>query len=121
MNRLTKIALSAAESAGVQFRRSAYGARGARSFLRDLLAIANADVDGRRYIVVGVDFDAAGQRRATPVGEEDFSGKPSWQALANEFIEPPIKLSYQPVESGGKQVGVFEIADCQDRPYMMRT
>jgi hypothetical protein len=32
-----------------------------------------------------------------------------------------IKVQYQPVIAGGARFGVFEIADCQDRPYMMRT
>jgi len=39
---------------------------------------------------------------------------------ANEHIEPPIRLRYQPVTVEGERVGVFEIGDCQDRPYMMR-
>jgi hypothetical protein len=50
----------------------------------------------------------------------DFSGKPAYQSLANDHIEPPIRIRYQPVTVDGERVGVFEIGDCQDRPYMMR-
>jgi hypothetical protein len=120
MDHLVKIALSATPVSGVQFRANAYGINGIREYLRDVLALANASVEGNRYIVVGIDFDARGNRRKRTVPEEDFAGKPSYQALANEFIEPPIRLRYKPVSLDGTRVGVFEIGDCQDRPYMMR-
>jgi len=120
MDRLLKIARSGTPDSDVQFRKSAYGNDGIRSFLRDVLAIANASVEGNRHIVVGVDFDNKGRKRALPIDPEDFSGKPSYQALANQFIEPPIRIRYKPVSFDGTRVGVFEIGDCQDRPYMMR-
>jgi hypothetical protein len=120
MDRLLKIARSATPDTDVQFRKSAYGKDGIQSFLRDVLAIANTSVEGDRHIVVGVDFDNKGRKHAQTIDAEDFSGKPSYQALANEFIEPPVRIRYKPVSLDGKRVGVFEIGDCQDRPYMMR-
>ncbi|MDH5455555.1 MAG: ATP-binding protein [Gammaproteobacteria bacterium] len=120
MDRLSKIARSGTPDTGVQFRLSAYGEEGIQSFLRDVLAIANASVEGNRYIVVGVDIDGKGHKRMCSIDAADFSGKPSYQSLANEFIEPPIRIRYKPVSLDGNRIGVFEIGDCQDRPYMMR-
>jgi len=120
MDRLLKIARSGTPESGVQFRPKAYGDEGLRAFLRDVLSLANASVDGNRYIVVGVDFDDKGRKRTHKIDAEDFSGKPSYQSLANEFIEPPIRIRYKPVSFDGTRIGVFEIGDCQDRPYMMR-
>ena len=120
MDHLLKIARTATPDSGVQFRSHAYGNDGIRAFLRDVLALANASVEGSRYIVVGVDFDARGRKQKHAVAADDFSGKPSYQALANEYIEPPVRLRYKPVSLDGTRVGVFEIGDCQDRPYMMR-
>ena len=120
MDRLLKIARSATPESGIQFRTQAYGTDGLRTFLRDVLALANAAVVGNRYIVVGVDFDDKGRKRTHAIDTEDFSGKPSYQSLANEFIEPPIRIRYKPVSFDGTRIGVFEIGDCQDRPYMMR-
>jgi hypothetical protein len=82
--------------------------------------LANAPVDGPRYIIVGVDFDSRGRKSVHSVDVEDFSGKPSYQSLANEYIEPALRIRFKPVSIDGQRVGVFEIADCQDRPYMMR-
>ena len=120
MSSLARIARSATPSTAVQYRKQAYGKKGVHDFLRDVLAIANASIDGNRYIIAGVDFDAKGRRRVAAVDDSDFSGKPAYESLANEHIEPPIRIRYQPVTVDGEQVGVFEIGDCQDRPYMMR-
>jgi hypothetical protein len=120
MNRLAKIVQSATPSRRIQFRRNKYGKSGAREFLRDLVAMANADVDGSRYIIVGAGFDSSGHKQLDGVGRDDFAGKPSYLALAGEFIEPAVRLRYESVIIDDTRVGVYEIGDCQDRPYMMR-
>ena len=107
-------------STGVQFRRKAYGRAGIREFLRDVVAMANAAVDGSRFIIVGTDFDAEGTRRIGGVDRDDFTGNPSYQSLVADYIEPPIRIRYTPVAVDDSTVGVFEIGDCQDKPYMMR-
>jgi len=120
MKRLSRLVQSATPTTAVQFRKNAYGKNGVQSFLRDVLAMANAAVEGSRYIVTGAEFDARGRKRLLGIDQEDFSGKPAYQSLANEHIEPPIRIRYQPVTIEGERLGVFEIGDCQDRPYMMR-
>ena len=120
MNNLLKFVQSATPGQSVQFRRKAYGKEGVRQFLRDVLAMANADVDGARYIITGAEVDENGRKKAHGVSKGDFSGDPSYQSLVTEFIEPPIRIKYQPVTVGGKRVGAYVIADCQDKPYMMR-
>jgi len=84
------------------------------------MAMANAQVEGNRYIIVGVEDNENTARTVHEVDEKDFSGKPPYQALVAEFVEPPIRIEYQPLMMDGKRVGIFEIFDCQDRPYMMR-
>jgi len=120
MNRLARIVQSATPSTAVQFRKRAYGKSGIRSLLRDVLAMANASIVGSRYIIIGVDIDSHGRKSLHSVKEDDFSGKPAYLSLAVDHIEPPIRIRYEPVTVDGKRVGVFEIGDCQDRPYMMR-
>jgi hypothetical protein len=120
MNRLARIVRSATPSTAVKFQKSAYGKAGVERFLRDVIAMANASVEGTRYIITGVEFDKKDRKRMYGVDRADFSGKPAYQSLANDHIEPPIRIRYQPVTVEGERVGVFEIGDCQDRPYMMR-
>jgi predicted HTH transcriptional regulator len=104
----------------VQLRPDEYGKAGIRHFLRDVIAMANASVDGRRYIITGVEIDEQGQKTVHGVSRDDFSGKPAYQSLVTNFIEPPIRVKYQRVSLDGKDVGVYEIDNCQDWPYMMR-
>ncbi len=82
--------------------------------------MANTPVEGNRYIITGVGLDAAGQQRFVSVDREDFSGKPPYQALVAEFIEPPIHIKYRPLSVQHQRIGIYEIGDCQDKPYMMR-
>lgn len=120
MDRLARIVRSATPSTAVKFCKRAYGKSGVEQFLRDVIAMANASVDGSRYIITGVDFDGNGRKRMLGIERADFSGKPAYPSLANEHIEPPVRIRYQPVTVEGERIGVYEIGDCQDRPYMMR-
>ena len=72
MNRLLKIARSGLPGTGVQFCEEAYGNAGIQRFLRDVLAMANASVDGNRYIVTGIRFDESGERQVNPIDHKDF-------------------------------------------------
>lgn len=120
MNRLAKLVTSATPGPGMHFRKQAYGAGNVRDFLRDTMALANESVDGPRYIVVGLNIDDQGHKQIHPVSDKDFSGKPPYCSLAGDYIEPALDVNYEAIAVDGKQLGVFEIADCRDRPFMMR-
>ena len=64
-------------------------ANGVQDFLRDVLAMANAADDGSRYIITGAEIDHNGRKRMFSIDKNDFSGKPAYQSLANDHIEPP--------------------------------
>lgn len=104
----------------MHFRKHAYGKDGEEHFLRDVIAMANASVDGMRYIITGAEFDGKGQKHFHGVPRDDFSRTPSYQSLANQYIEPPVRIHHQSIMIDGDRIGVLEISDCQDRPYMMR-
>ena len=120
MDPLTKMVLTEQPSQRLQFRKSPYGNAGCRDFLRDVIAMANADVDGPRYIVVGVELGRGGRRDLCAVKHKDFAGNPPYQALVADHVEPPVRIRYRPLIVDDVRIGVFEIAECQDRPYMMR-
>lgn len=120
MRHIAQIIDSATADASIQYRRKAYGAAGVREFLRDVLAIANAPVEGRRYIIVGVVEDSNGSQAVDPVGNEDFGPSPGYVQLVKDHIEPALDICYEPALLNGQQVGVFAIGDSRDRPYMMR-
>ncbi len=118
MSTLEELIQSGSPGTPIQFRPQPYGSEGEAEFLRDLLAMANANVKGPRLIIIGVDPDATGAARVTGVNETDF--KIPYEEIARRNIEPPVQVTYRPVGHGNSQIGIFQIADCQDRPFMMR-
>jgi len=72
MKHLVTIARRATPSADVQYRRAAYGSADLRLLLRDVIALANTDTVGPRYIVIGMDFDDDGRRQLHPVPQKTF-------------------------------------------------
>ncbi|MEM1174912.1 MAG: ATP-binding protein [Pseudomonadota bacterium] len=121
MKSLSNIVTHGTVGAGLKLRARAYGGGGIEDLLRDVLAMANASVDGHRYLVNGVDEDATGRRQLRDVPEADFTRSPSYLTLVAEYIEPAVRIKYYPVDVHGKRIGVFEIGDCADKPYMMRS
>lgn len=120
MDRLAKLVRTAPPSTGLAFRERPYGRDGQRDFLRDVIAMANAPVEGSRFIVVGVATDSQGRRTPAHVPAEELDDGAACAALAAEFIEPSVELGFHATSIDGAAVGVFEIGSCRDRPYMMR-
>ncbi len=71
-----KLVRGATPGTGVQLRPVAYGKNGIRQFLRDVVAMANASIDGARYIIVGAEIDKKGNKHLPSLSRDDFSGTP---------------------------------------------
>ena len=109
-----------APDSGTQFRKKPYGVRGMRDLLRDVMALANAEADGPRYIIVGIEVDSRGRRSFCSVNVGDFDGKPDYLSLVRDYIEPELNIRYERAYINGQKIGCFEITDCHQQPYMMR-
>jgi hypothetical protein len=84
------------------------------------MALSNAEVDGPRYIIVGIEVESDGRRSFCPVPAGDFDGKPDYAALVRNHIEPELDIRYERAYVNGQAIGCFEITDCREQPYMMR-
>ena len=91
MDSLAKIIGAATLQSTVQYRKHPYGKKGIREFLRDVMAMANAAVKGKRYIVIGAEIDRNGRPRFRSVNPEDFALRPDYQVIA---IDQPTVGSY---------------------------
>jgi hypothetical protein len=106
---------SALDFKAVQYRKDAH-----EDLLTDVLAMANADVEGDRHIVVGVKHRPDGTREFLGIAPADFVDPATYQQLVHANIEPEINLDYFGQEIGGVRVGVFKISGCTEQPYMMK-
>ncbi len=121
MNRFHSIFSSAAPGPGCKLRERGYSKADAGSFLRDIIALANAEADGPRYLICGLGVDAGGQRVNLGISEAECQDTGNCVSLLSEFVEPALSLRYETVPASGKRFGVFEIDGCYDQPYMMRS
>jgi hypothetical protein len=88
--------------------------------LKDLIAMANANVTGDRHIIVGMKHFPNGNRKFWTINKSEFVDSATYHQLARENIEPEIHFDYTPYGFEGCLLGVLRIYDCDDQPYMMR-
>lgn len=118
MSSSLKNLMTAPPSTGLQFRAQPYGEEGVREFLRDVIAMSNAAVDGPRHIVIGISHSATNGKTLHTVGSDPGMARP--QELVSEYIEPAIQIKYHLLGFEGKRIGVYQIEHCAESPYMMR-
>lgn len=107
------------ESTYVDFKRDQYQDK--EAFLKDIMAMANANTEAKkRYIIIGVKHIPNGTREYHSIPDDEFKDDSEYQNLVRNNVEPEIKFSYKPFDFEGHLLGVFEITDCNQRPYSMK-
>ena len=108
------------ENTGLDFKAEQYLKPKHEALIKDLMAMANANLSSDRYIVVGVKHRPDGTREYLGIDEKEFIDSATYHQLIRENVEPEIHFDYQPYRFEGTLLGVFRIYDCVDQPYMMR-
>ncbi len=120
MRALLDLIRGAEADSSVAFRERSYRRGEQGDLLRDVIALANAAVAGRRFLFVGVD-DAPPRARRFP-GVSARSWK-SFCEVAPGFVagavEPQLKLRLESVDVGGALVGALCLEACEDPPYLL--
>jgi hypothetical protein len=121
MAKLEDIALFESANSAVAFRGRAYAPSDAARFLSDVLALANAEVDGPRFLFVGV-RDVAGSERSFPgVDAEAMSlMRRTLPALLARSVEPPFKIVLRALKIRGATVALLCLSECNNPPYLLR-
>lgn len=108
------------ENTSLDFKAIQYEKKQHEALIKDIMSMANADVENDRHIVIGVNYRSSGDREILNIRKRDFIDSASYQQIIRENIEPDIKLDYFPYEYEGKLLGILKISSCFDRPYMMK-
>lgn len=106
------------ESTTLDFKREQYVKEKYQNFVKDIMSMANAPVDGNKYIIVGVKERPDGSREFHSV--EDFVDQATYEQIIKENVEPAINFTYKPFVMDEYKFGVFEIQKGEDPPYMMK-
>ena len=106
------------ENTSVDFKAIEYTKSKYVDLLKDIISMANADVFGDRFIVIGVKFNSDTTR--VILGLTQLTDSATIQQLVNENIEPEINIDYSPYEIDKKIIGVLKISGCSNPPYLAK-
>ncbi|MGD8341216.1 MAG: ATP-binding protein [Gammaproteobacteria bacterium] len=104
---------------GLAFRESLYGPGDDDKVVADCLALANADLNGRRFLILGVDADGAEPRELTGVDRNELASfRRRFKRLIARCIEPELPATVRAVELDGCLIGYVRIEQCDSPPYL---
>lgn len=107
------------ENDHVDYKRDIYIKQKKIDFIVDVLAMANSEYIGDKFIVTGVN-DIPGQPREI-VGIDYIEDQERYQSIVDEYIEPRVNISYEIIDYNELKVGVFIISkENLDKPYMIK-
>ncbi len=87
--------------------------------VKEVIGLANADVDGPRYILFGVNAGAMEGGGAVGIDESAMAELKKAHRLISALIEPVVHLAFIYDKVNGKLVGALEIDGCDEGPYVV--
>jgi len=85
--------------------------------VKEVIGLANADVEGPRYILFGINPGAMDGNRVVGIGDEAMADLKKAHRLVSSLIEPIVHLAFIYDRINNKLVGALEIDGCDEGPY----
>jgi hypothetical protein len=85
--------------------------------VKEVIGLANADVDGPRYILFGINAGGMEGKRVVGIGDDAMADLKKAHRLVSSLIEPIVHLAFIYDRIDNKLVGALEIDDCNEGPY----
>jgi hypothetical protein len=120
MAKLEDLARFENANSALAFRERAYGPADAVPFLQDVLALANAEVNGPRFLFVGVHDVAAGRTFPGMSAEALAVMRQTLPTLLARAVEPPLKLTMRALEVQEATIALLCLSECHNAPYLLR-
>ncbi len=89
------------------------------ALVKEVIGLANADVDGPRYILFGVNPGAMEGDGIVGISDELAQELKHAHRLVSALVEPSLALAFTYDRVNGKLVGALEIDDCDYGPYFV--
>ena len=87
--------------------------------VKEVIGLANADVDGPRNILFGINAGAIEGGGIVGITESAMADLKKSHRLLSALIEPVLHLAFIYDSINGKLVGTLEIDGCDDGPYVV--
>ena len=93
--------------------------QGQEELLKEVIGLANADVDGPRHILFGANPGAMEGSGIVGIAESAMADLKKAHRLLSALIEPVLHLAFIFDRINGKLVGALEIDGCDEGPYVV--
>ena len=87
--------------------------------VKEVIGLANADVDGPRNILFGINSGALDGGGIVGITDSVMADLKKAHRTISALIEPVIQLAFIFDRINGKLIGALEIDGCEDRPYIV--
>ena len=88
--------------------------------VQEVIGLANADVDGPRYIFFGVNVGTMEGKGSVGIDETAIANLKKAHRLISGLVKPVLELAFIFDKIEGKLVGALEIDGCDNMPYVVR-
>lgn len=106
------------ESTNLDFKKQEYHKNEYLSLIKDISSMANALNPEIKRIIIGVKHRPGEDKEF--IGIEKLTDQATLENIIQENIEPNINFRYYPYKFKNVTLGIIEIYDNYDKPYMMR-
>lgn len=104
-----------------QYKKNKSGSDNFEDLIKDIMSMANANIESARYIIIGVKHKPSSERKIIGIQNEEFIDSATYEQIIKENIEPDIKIDYSAYNYKNKLLGILKIYDCfDDQPYSMK-
>jgi hypothetical protein len=119
MDRLTSLVSYEPANSALAFRERVWTDRA--ELLRDVLALANAEVTGPRFLFIGVRDGVGAKRALVGLGPDAIADlKKTLAPLIANAIEPPLTIGVRALTVAGAALAFVCLTECDDPPYLLR-
>jgi hypothetical protein len=108
------------ESDFLDFKRDAYRTETHPDLIIDIMSMANSKHLGKKYIITGVKETPFGTKELVGIDISINQDASVYQELIYSNIEPEIGFHYYTALIDSKWVGVFEIYESNNKPFMLK-
>ena len=89
------------------------------SLVKEVIGVANADVDGPRYILFGVNPGGSDDKKIVGLSDSCLTTLKRAYRLVSSLVEPALDLAFIFDRIDGKLVGALEVDGCDFGPYFV--
>jgi len=108
------------ESHFLDFKATMYPSKGTPNLLKDILAMANSNHLGKKYIIMGIQDDGFGGRKLCGINPKEKVDSSNYQQYILSNIEPDLHFDIYYRDYSGKELAIIEIGKSLNKPYFTK-